>query len=284
MSHRELELSEVQQEMLKNVLKIDEICKQLNLKYSLAYGSLIGAVRHDGFIPWDDDMDIWMSRKDLNIFVNYCRQHEELIKPYRICTRENTKNYPYGIPRFVNADFEYIDIDYNAPKVEMGIFVDIYLIEGCGNSRADAKKLVKKCNTLNILYATYVSSYGRSNIAKRVIRKGLHCILQLLYKDKAAFNSRLEHRYEFWLKPYEDLQCEYVGVVCWAEIVVIHKRDDVFDKNGRLKVIEHSFAGTRLNILENYDTILKNSYGDYMKLPPEEQRNPYHEYKIYKKD
>lgn len=121
MSHRKLELSEVQQEMLKNVLKIDEICKQLNLNYSLAYGSLIGAIRHNGFIPWDDDMDIWMSRKDLDIFVDYCRQHEELIKPYRICTRENTENYLYGIPRFVNVDFEYIDIDPNVPKIEMGI-------------------------------------------------------------------------------------------------------------------------------------------------------------------
>ena len=62
---RKLELKEVQRTALDVLIKIDEICKKLDLEYSLAYGTLIGAVRHNGFIPWDDDVDIMMPRKDV---------------------------------------------------------------------------------------------------------------------------------------------------------------------------------------------------------------------------
>lgn len=75
-----ISMKEVQKGSLEILKKIDEICNQLNLKYYLAYGTLIGAIRHKGFIPWDDDVDIMMPRKDYDSLVQYFIDHKEELK------------------------------------------------------------------------------------------------------------------------------------------------------------------------------------------------------------
>lgn len=282
MENKELSLVEIQQEMLNTVIKIDEICKLLNIKYSLAYGSLIGAIRHKGFIPWDDDLDIWMTKRDLDIFCEYCNSHCDEIKPFKLCSRGNTLNYAYNIPRFANLSYKYVNTDKHQAMFDIGIFVDIYPIEGYGNSKKTIKKLARKSIELNYLYDIYINPTSRSGGIKTLIKKVIFRALHIIYKDKYYLIQ--EEKFDRYIKKYSEQNCKYVGCVRWApQNPVLHKRVDIFDKNGDLNVVEWDFEGVKLKVLKNYDVILKNSYGDYMQLPPEDERHPIHEYKIYKR-
>ncbi len=281
MSNQELSLQEIQHEMLNVVLKIDELCRLLNIRYCLAYGSLIGAIRHNGFIPWDDDMDVWMTKKDLDIFTEYCLSHEEELKPFKLCSRRNVKNYSYYIPRFANFDFKYVNTDPHQAQFDIGVFVDIYPIEGYGNTDAEAETIRKKCNIEATLYDIYVNPNGKSwykNIFKKVIFYGIHVLFPHNYW------LIQENRLNNYLSSYPQLTCKYVGCVRWdTRSSVKFKREDVFDESGQLLITKHTFAGTLLNIPSNYDAILKAEYGDYMQLPPEEKRNATHYYRMYRR-
>ena len=101
-----LTLSEIQEIELDNLLTIDRLCQKLGLVYYLAYGTLLGAVRHQDFIPWDDDTDIWMPRRDYEQLIRYCEQN--CPAPYKLCTRKNSRDFPYGLARFSNLDYEFV--------------------------------------------------------------------------------------------------------------------------------------------------------------------------------
>lgn len=128
-----LELSEIHQVTIGVVKKIIDICKNQNIKYFVMYGSLIGAVRHKGFIPWDDDFDIIMLRPEYERFMNYCYTHKEELKPYQLINRYTNENYPFNISRFCDCRYEMIRDD-GEENAGMGIFVDIYPFDGLGNN------------------------------------------------------------------------------------------------------------------------------------------------------
>ncbi len=282
MEKQELTLKEIQSEMLNVVLKIDEICNCLNIKYSLAYGSLIGAIRHNGFIPWDDDLDIWMAREDLDKFVEYCKTHIEELYPYRLCDRSNTENYSYNIPRFANFDFEYINTDPHQAMFDIGIFVDIYPIEGYGETKKQSLNLAKKMVRMNNLYDIYINPNSRTSVINSFIKKIISKLLHIIYKGK--FWVILERKYRQYVTKYISPTCKYVGCVCWeSKSPFLNERNDIFDEQGHLKIIKHDFECLNLNVLLNYDIVLKNQYGNYMELPPVECRAPHHDYKIYKR-
>ncbi|WP_173006648.1 LicD family protein, partial [Lactobacillus helveticus] len=123
---KELNLQEIQHAELKNFKFLDKLFKQNGFTYYLAYGTLLGAVRHKGFIPWDDDTDIWMPRKDYSAFLAYCKEHEDELKLFKLSTRENTKNYPYGVARFCNQEYKYVTTNSSENAFELGVFTDIY--------------------------------------------------------------------------------------------------------------------------------------------------------------
>ena len=93
----ELTNSEFKFYELKTLKKIDEICMKNNFRYYLAYGTLLGAIRHKGFIPWDDDVDIWMPRPDYEKFVKYCIDNEEKMGCYQLVHYRNNINYCMGM-------------------------------------------------------------------------------------------------------------------------------------------------------------------------------------------
>ena len=99
---QDLTLEEIHREILNMMDYIHKLCEENGITYYVGFGSLIGAIRHNGFIPWDDDFDIMMPRADVEKF------KEIFLKTghpyYRLCDRKNTKNYYYGIPRFSGAD------------------------------------------------------------------------------------------------------------------------------------------------------------------------------------
>ena len=126
-----MKMEDIQRVSLDVLKKIAEVCEREGFRYTLAYGTLIGAIRHKGFIPWDDDIDIQMPRPDYEKFITYMVEHP--VENLKVFNHKFVKNYPLGISRI--ADMRYkIEEKIIDEHCDMGIFVDVYPIDGLANS------------------------------------------------------------------------------------------------------------------------------------------------------
>lgn len=266
-----LTMSEIQKESLKVLLKIDEICEKEGLVYYLAYGTLIGAVRHHGYIPWDDDVDIWMPRKDYEAFKKYFLEHEEELKPFKYCCRENTKNYEYYIPRISNMDFAYHTTKKGKKPFDIGVFVDIYPLDGEGNDRS-WESVFNKIISINRNYSMYLSGKSSSQWYKTLGKFPKHVMLKL--KKGKDYPKHVNQEVDAVLKQYSKDTDTYIGCPAWTEEFTQYRRE-WFGKPVKIE-----FAGHMLNAPEHYHELLTTEYGDYMQLPPKEQRVSTHDYYI----
>lgn len=267
---RELGLGEIQDNSFHVLLKIKEICEKNNFSFYLAYGTLLGAVRHNGFIPWDDDIDIWMPRKDYEKFLSFCKKYSDEIKPFEILHYSNTKNYPYCIARFSDSRFQ---IDYCGVKnYGLGLFVDVYPLDKIDINN---KKFVNKTkkNTLNVLrYNTYTKSKIRNRIVNLIKPFFLISNLCLSMKSYMKKVDRFAQKYNV------SETNEYLQVNSWNfDFCSPIKSSDIYSE----KKVFLLFNGVYMPVPKNYDEVLKNQYGKYMELPPIEERLGHHNYKVF---
>lgn len=269
--NQELTLKEIQEETLKIMKVIHKICIEENLKYSLFYGSLIGAVRHKGFIPWDDDLDIVMPRADFENLAEYFSQHEKELSPFKWFSYKTVKNYPYMIARVCNTDFR-MEAE-NEKDCGMGTFVDIYPLDGAGNGKHNF--LYNKAWFYSSMYFSksrehYVHVKG---FIKSLVKKSAYLISK--FKQIESIRTKLERI----SKKYSYESSCFVGCMTW----LVYGKKNIFKKNEIEDVILSEFEDGEFYIIKNYDALLTSYYGDYMKLPPENERIGHHFYKIYRK-
>lgn len=267
----ELNIREIQKESLKILLFVDELCNKLNLNYCVMYGTLIGAIRHNGFIPWDDDVDIFMSRKDYLILQEYFMQHKDELKPFEFFSKDTRDVYPYMIGRICNTNFimkSEIEGDYG-----MGTFIDIYPMDGAGNGNAILPFL--KSRLFSSMYymksrTHYIPSEKKYlNILKRII---------FMFVNLFSYDY-LRRNLENLVNCFEYEKSIYVAQMdCFSE-----GKRNMYLKKDLEETCYHEFEGCLVRIPKNYDSILRQLYGDYMKLPPEENRIGHHFYRIFRK-
>lgn len=273
---KELNREQVQKATLELMNNLHNICEKNNLKYILAYGTLIGAIRHNGFIPWDDDLDIMMPRKDFETLINYFKENEQELYPLKIFSPELVEDYPYMIVRV--SDDRYVIDTENEKDCGMGVFIDIYPLDGLGNDYKQIKKDMKITNYLSSLYF-------RSTRLNPIIREGFSTTRKLLekilfyiatFKTKHYFYEKLKA----YSQKYSYEKSKYVGCTIWHTGV----EKDIYEKSWIENVEKHNFEGYQFYIPSEYDHILTMLYGNYMQLPPEEDRIGHHFYKTYLKE
>lgn len=267
----ELNIKEIQNESLKILLFVDKLCEELKLKYCIMYGTLIGAIRHNGFIPWDDDVDIAMPRRDYLKLQDYFLNHKEELKPYEFFSKDTREKYPYMIGRVCNTNFimkSEIEDDYG-----MGTFVDVYPMDGAGNGKGVFPFL--KSRLLSSMYymksrTHYIPSENKIlNIPKKII---YHIVHLFSYNFLRKNLEKLAYHYDY------DKSIYVAQMDCFTD-----GKKNMFLKNDIEDTCYHIFEGEQVRIPKNYDRMLRHEYGDYMQLPPEEKRIGHHFYKIYKK-
>ena len=255
-----LSLEEVQEEELKILKNVTDFMEKNNLTYYLYAGTLLGAIRHKGFIPWDDDVDIFMPRDDYNKFIELFN-NKEIDEKYELKATilNNTKN-PYA--KVINKN---IVVDGESAE-DKNLWIDIFPLDGSYNDEKEYLKLAKKINFYGVLRyinttkIKYILKQNRNPLNKllKIILKPITMILPMKHYAKKIEKWAMQNSYN---------ECEYVGVIVWGY-------DERWIKEEIFKdTVEVEFENEKFNAPSGYDLYLKNNYGDYMKLPPHKARN-----------
>ena len=266
----EIKLRDIQLHSLEILKYLDDVCDSQGLDYFIMYGTLIGAVRHEGFIPWDDDIDIMMPRKDYEALLSFFENCET--KDFKLLNYRNSQNYPYMISRVSDCRFK-LEVQ-NEANFGLGVFVDVYPLDDISNSLLFA---LFKGRVHGILSSLYFAS-TRLNPPKFISIKDLLKVVHFfvakvvgkrflgLLLDKSKLDTNNPKK--------------YVGCLQWmtsdSDRNVI-KRTLI---EGRTRLM---FEGVEVNAPLNYDRILSDYYGNYMRLPPKKERVPHHLYKAFRK-
>lgn len=255
---RQLQLLE-----LNIALEFKRVCDMLNIKYFLIGGTLLGAVRHEGFIPWDDDMDVGMMREDYDRFMK--EAPAVLDKKFFLQNWNSDSDYPYSFAKLrLNGTtvVEKMNVGTNSHK---GVFLDIFPFD---NVPADKKKQRKQAR-----YEFWLKKllWIKKGYGKELKKDSLK--LRLKYycgKFLSLFCSydKLKNKFETELTRYNNEKSDYMFCSClysyeksmakreWLENLALYKFEDQY-----------------FSSVKDYDAFLKHQYGDYMKLPPEDQRH-----------
>lgn len=270
-NHLENELTprEVQEAALGVFAFLDGLCKRLNLRYWLAYGTAIGAIRHGGFIPWDDDIDICMPRRDYDVLLDYFGKHEKELRPFAAVGPSVDNPTPFLITRV--TDMRFVMEGEFGDEVRLGAFVDVYPLDGLGDSEKAArlhKRGMKKLATAYFRAGNW-DYYNRGcPPAKRALKRAVSLLgggAGRIYRqlmDKA-------YKYDFDAS-------KFVSVIVGMTYMPFCRREWF---EGAQTV---EFEGLKVPLPIGYDEALRTFYGDYMQLPPESDRVGHHFYSLYR--
>ena len=275
---KELTFREVQVGACEVLKKIKEICEQENLVYFLAYGTLIGALRHKGVIPWDDDVDIIMPRPDYEKLKKYFIEHQKELYPFRLFDPSTVEAYPHMIARV--SDMRYHLIFDNERDYGIGLFVDIYPFDGLGNDFEEAKKKITETKKYaSLCFLTGRKSFGVDNTnSKFKMLLKVPAYVWAKIKGTDYYIQKLS-KYPEW-KTYEE--SKYVGCLVWPDGFRNGINRDVFEKD-LFEPVDMEFEGEMYKVPRGYDKFLTMIYGDYMTPPPENDRKTHHTYTAIKK-
>lgn len=247
------DIRQIQRKMLDIMLEVDRICEKYSLRYLLDGGTMLGAVRHKGFIPWDDDADIMMPRDDYDRFMKIAEK--EMRVPYVFQCIENTREYPYNFGKVFDTSTVYTEKFTAKLNISHGIYVDIFPMD-----YVDQQDYLK--------HAEIIGHYTMLRYYKLGISKGPKAIIGKLL-PLSLINARATDHMK-----YRKDKSRFVCKLCH------HGKNkppiDISLFNDTIKV---PYEDAHLRVPAAYDSFLTGRYGDYMKLPPQDEQVPCHNVK-----
>lgn len=252
------ELKQIQLQLLK---QIDAYCTKNNLQYFLAYGTLIGAIRHQGFIPWDDDIDIVMPRSDYDQFVAHFNQENPHSK---VISMENTPQY--GLPFAKVHDTRTVMHETMYKQDNFGVYIDVFPLDGIMKA-TDIDTSLRWNKFLNAKKA--IIDHQRSLIKNIIILGGK---IALTFKSTRSILKTIDTIAR--KTPWEQAQKV-------AQIASPYGRCEIVEKDVFSTHQMHTFEDYEFRIPTGYHQWLTNIYGDYMQLPPVEKRVSTHTFEAW---
>ncbi|MBQ8783190.1 MAG: LicD family protein [Clostridia bacterium] len=250
-------MNELQKKELEILLEIDRVCKENNIKYFLSSGTMLGAVRHNGFIPWDDDVDIIMPIEEYWKFSSVAQS--ALRKDFFFQSTDTDLWYrAYSKVRYNNTTM--IETSYNNIGFHQGVWVDIFPIIGIPDNQRDIEK-INKAIIISDLLLQDAFYKNQTNVPLKI---------KILFKIPLSLRRKIcKTIRKFVFKPLNQYNhCDYYWGFPFKKPRFLPKHFD--------EAIPYTYEGHILPIPKMYDEILTNIYGDYMTPPPPEHRNGGH--------
>ena len=236
------------------------VCNKENLQYYVVGGTLLGAVRHKGFIPWDDDIDVSMPRKDFDRFLNVAQKH--LPEPYFLQTYITDKNVRFNYAKIRNSQTTFIEQSVKKLDINHGVFIDIFPLDYYPVSKIKSFLVYSYIKSLMLIIRTkdcYV--IDEMPFLKKTIKKFISVILKIIFPN----SNILLNKINTLLKSVKNshLIINYCGIWRKREVAPIQ-----WFKEGT----DLQFETITVKAPKEYDKYLTRIYGDYMKLPPKEKQ------------
>lgn len=275
---RDDDLKKLQDNLLEMFLDIKRVCDSNDIKYMVSGGTLLGAIRHGGFIPWDDDIDIMMVREEYekfrSVFPGDMYDKYELVEPlqdkYVVCKQ----------PKIYKKNTVYVEVDTAGIPAHNHLFIDVFIIEN-----VPSNYLIRKAKA-----KAYDFSYKAASVCMDYVYPSP--VIEAKAKDDKELNEYYTFRkrigflfahvggMRFYLKVCDKLarHKRHSGLMSVPSAISYEKEltsSTVFEE-----VTTGSFCGHDVLIPKQYDIYLRNLYGDYMQIPPEDKREHHAAYKI----
>ncbi len=266
---RSIELEELKRLQCEVLQVAHDFCLQHGIKYSLACGTLLGAIRHNGYIPWDDDIDIYMMREDYDRFI---RLFPEVYKEhYKLISFERSNRWARAFANLYD-DRTVWEEAKNSVEEQIGINIDIFPIDNVPDDDSEWKRFDKKRRILHYLVTAKYTSFRWKN---RSLVKNL--IIALMKFVLLPFSANRNAKWmDSFARKYSHKKTQRVfESVCG----IMQKRP--FLRKDFEETIPHAFEQYEFQVMKGYHNYLTCAFGDYMQLPPEKDRHPHHYYIAY---
>lgn len=253
-----LTLKEIQNEELQILKKIIKFLEENDIKYFVMYGTLLGAIRHKGFIPWDDDIDIAILRPDYEKLIKLLKDRNNVIENEFQAIGFELENSDQPFIKAVNKNIEVIDKN----NCDQNLWIDIFPLDIV---EENSNKFFERVFRLRNLYWFKRSEYrGYRYCENNKIKEFVEKILKFIFKP-LKFEKFVEY-YIDYCKKYENKNTNFIANPIWGAYV------NIFPKKMFEETAKYQFEDIEVIGPKDYDLFLKTCYGDYMKLPPEDKR------------
>lgn len=259
-------MNELQKVMLESLVEFIRVCDKHKLRYYLIAGSALGAIRHQGFIPWDDDIDVAMPRPDA---MKLLALKDEFKAPYFLQHYKTDPGYVYPFMKLRNSNTTYIENFMQYHKMNHGIWVDIFIIDGM--SKTETLKSKGKNGRLWLLYYIIYAAnfYAKPRLKTFVPQLLLTLVSLLLFPFK--INNWLIKALDRSMQKIKFDEAKLVGAyLLWGG------NKEAMPKDYYGEGVKVPFEGVLVNVPSKYHEYLTARFGDYMQLPPENKRYGHH--------
>lgn len=263
---REISLAELRKIQIEILDAVHSFCEQYHLVYFLSSGSLIGAVRHKGYIPWDDDIDLYMPRQDYEHFNSIFNSNTQ---SYRVVSLRTDPNCTFAFAKVERKGTRIIEHVDN--PIDIGVNIDIFPVDGVPDDENTRKKYFRKITAArNKMVLKDVSI----DFKKRALYKNLILACGKVFLFHKSLNALARD-----VDKLIDKKNSSSKYVC--NLVLGNGIDSVFNRSSILDSTMVEFEGKSYYTMAGYEEYLKKTYGDYMKLPPKEKQIPHHSFTAY---